>query len=370
MMGPALMRLSGVVFAVCVAPWAASQSVSGWSGGPLLLNQLLDGSGGSLLGSARIEPAGMEAADTLSTDPQTGLVLRQRYHAGPERQCLVIESTLSNPTGAPQHAGPVRLADWGFRVAGSDDAMRYHALTYRNEEWYGSTFWAGPDWTRVGKDWHHPGNGTPSVRRFTAPRDGRVAISGRVYKADTNNGGGDGVRLMIRHGARAVWQGEIDGADAAGLEPRLELDVLKGDAIRFVVHKRGAIAYDTTHWDPVVTYADGTRFQASEGFSTTEQGAGGWAYEMDVDSEAGQYAPRASAFGIDGGLREEPVTPGAVVAFSHAEAMPVVAVSDAVDGSGIALVLDDAGPWGVSCRVDDGLLYVSVTSGGDEPGVS
>ena len=66
----------------------------------------------------------------------------------------------------------------------------------------------------MGRDWHHPGTNTPSVRRFTVPRDGRVTITGRVYKADTNKGGGDGVRLSIRHGARTVWKAEIDGDDA------------------------------------------------------------------------------------------------------------------------------------------------------------
>ena len=35
---------------------------------------------------------------------------------------------------------------------------RYRDLKYRNDQWYGSTFFAGPDWTRVGKEWHHPGH--------------------------------------------------------------------------------------------------------------------------------------------------------------------------------------------------------------------
>jgi hypothetical protein len=61
---------------------------------------------------------------------------------------------------------------------------KYTPLVYRDAQWYGSTFWTGPDWTRVGKDWHHPGQNTPSVRRFTAPRDGRVTVTGRVFKPD------------------------------------------------------------------------------------------------------------------------------------------------------------------------------------------
>ena len=183
-----------------------------------------------------------------------------------------------------RHGGrPTRipLGAWTFRVAEPGDGTRYQTLSYRNDTWYGSTYWTGPDWTRVGLDWHHPGEDTPSVRRFTAPADGKVTIGGRVYKAHLD---GDGVRVLVRHNAQTVWQAEIEGKDDKGLEPNLTLDVRQGDAIRFIVHKRGQIFCDTTRWDPVVTYADGREFRASQGFSTEKQGAGGWSYEMEADS--------------------------------------------------------------------------------------
>ncbi len=150
-------------------------------------------------------------------------------------------------------------------------------LGYRNALWYGSTFWTGPNWTRVGKDWHHPGEDTPSVRRFDAPRDGQVTLRGRVFKLHLD---GDGIRASIWHGGREIWMAEIDGRDAQGVEPNLTLDVQRGDALRFVVHKRGGIACDTTGWDPIVTYADGESFQASAFFAARQQGAGGWYYEL------------------------------------------------------------------------------------------
>ena len=156
-------------------------------------------------------------------------------------------------------------------------------LHYCSESWYGSTFWSGPDWTRVGKDWQHPGEDTPSVRAFQAPRDGRVTVTGRVYKAHAD---GDGVRLAILHDKRLVWRAEIEGKDQQGVTPDLTLNVRRGETIRFVVHKRGTIACDTTHWDPVITYGDGQKFQASEGFSTTQQGNGGWCYQMDTTQQA------------------------------------------------------------------------------------
>ncbi|MCX6901053.1 MAG: hypothetical protein NT105_20455 [Verrucomicrobia bacterium] len=160
-------------------------------------------------------------------------------------------------------------------------------LTYRDAEWYGSTFWTGPNWTRVGKDWHHPGQNTPSVRRFTAPRNGRVKVTGRVFKLHL---AGDGIRATIRHNEREVWKVEIEGTDDKGVEPKLTLDVKKGDALRFVVHKRGGIACDTTGWDPIVTYADGQRFQASASFATKKQGEGNWFYETLGKGEVPQPA--------------------------------------------------------------------------------
>src|SRR5512137_625886 len=141
----------------------------------------------------------------------------------------------------------------------SHASTNYTPLVYREAEWYGSTFWTGPDWTRVGKDWHHPGQETPSVRRFTVPRDGRVTISGRVFKLHLS---GDGIRAMIRHNDSEIWKAEIEGKDDKGVVPKLTLDVKKGDALRFIVHKRGNYGCDTTGWDPIVTYADGERFQA------------------------------------------------------------------------------------------------------------
>ena len=91
------------------------------------------------------------------------------------------------PESCPMHrAGPEEIRDL---APGAGDAKNqdegYGELSPRDETWFGSTFWTGPDWTRVGKDWQHSGENTPSVRRWTAPRDGRVTITGRVYKADT-----------------------------------------------------------------------------------------------------------------------------------------------------------------------------------------
>jgi hypothetical protein len=160
-------------------------------------------------------------------------------------------------------------------------AVRYQPLRYSDAQWYGSTFWTGPDWTRVGRDWHHPGQNTPSVRRFECPRDGTVLVTGRVFKLHLS---GDGIRAVIRHNDREVWRVEIDGKDGKGALHAARLEVKKGDAIRFVVHKRGQIYCDTTGWDPVIAYAGGNPLPASAAFAAKQQGAGGWFYEQEGTS--------------------------------------------------------------------------------------
>ncbi|MCX7425119.1 MAG: hypothetical protein NTW96_05760, partial [Planctomycetia bacterium] len=274
------------------------------------------------------------------------------------------------PDSSPMHrAGPEEIRDLALGAGDTKNQDEgYGELSPRDETWFGSTFWTGPDWTRVGKDWQHSGENTPSVRRWTAPRDGRVTITGRVYKADINNGGGDGVRLAIRHGRHEAWKAEINGDDTKGVEPNLTLEVRRGDAVRFVVHKRGAIPFDTTHWDPAVAYADGERFQASEGFSTQKQGQGVWSYEMERVSMSVADAPRVHAFGLDFALQSRAVEPDRPITLTPLDTLPVVVIADGSDKRGTVLALGP-GPWRIQVAVAaDGRLQVRLDDGSDAAG--
>lgn len=204
--------------------------------------------------------------------------------------------------GSIAGVGLVLLAAWIqgtiAPAAGRADASKgagavpYSPLVWRDAEWYGSAFWTGPNWTRIGRDWHHPGESTPTALRFEAPRDGRLVVTGRVFKLHL---GGDGIRAMIRHNRSEVWRTEIDGTNGDGAAHELLLDVKKGDAIRFVIHKRGSIGCDTTGWDPNVGYAGEALVQASETFNSKAQGAGGWFYEMEGEPQPPAPAPVTAA---------------------------------------------------------------------------
>ena len=317
--------------------------------------------------TGRLQISSNETDGLVATDPITGLVVTRKHRRLPESGLLLIETMLSNETGEARRIEHAALADWTFRLRDPQD-KGYRKLTYRDDVWYGSTFWTGPDWTRVGKNWHHPGEKTPSVRRFTAPDDGRVTISGRVYKLHTD---GDGVRLSIRHGGRIVWQAEIDGRDAAGVEPNVELEVRRGDAIRFVVHKRVQIYCDTTHWDPLVTYADGRTFQASKSFSTTRQGLGGWSYEMEAEGQPELGLPRVCSFSPDFVLRDSAIHVGQAVTFGSRDALPIMLIADGVGESGVVLATSGSEPWQFQAKLDgDERLRVELTTGSERPALT
>ena len=359
-----------VSWTVPLAAWShASDAVPPWGDAPAgsLADGFLPGCGFSVVlasdgaeGSCgRWAPSTTGATENgrrIWTDAARGLQMERTVRCLSGSPFVRIDSTLINRGEEAVTIRSVCLADWSFRLADSADRLRYQPLVHRDDRWYGSTYWSGPDWTRVGKDWHHPGTNTPSVRRFVAPRDGRVTVTGRVFKLHRD---GDGVRVAILHQGRTVWEAEIEGGDGRGVEPRLRLDVRRGDALRFVVHKRGKIYCDTTGWDPVVTYEDGQRFQASRAFAAKRQGAEGWWYEMDVSGSADIALPQLHQLGRDMVLGHVPLASGRATQGRGTEGLPVWILSDGSDGGGLVLAAD--GPCRAICRLDaDAVLRLRV----------
>jgi len=273
---------------------------------------------------------------------------------------------LSNTCQEEIHINGAVLGRWVFETRSARNAGRYQPLKWRNDKWHGSTYYAGPDWTRVGRDWHHPGVNTPSVRCFTAPAGGRVTVSGRIFKADTNKGGGDGVTLMVRHNAQTVWTAKIAGNDAKGVEPKLSLKLAKGDTIRFIVHKYGRIFYDTTHWDTLITYASGKTHQASKEFVTSARVKSPWSYEMQLNAGGKMKIPRVHAFSGDLGLIDAAPTPGTPVTLSREKGqLPGFIITNGADTSGVAFAVSPKSHWQFDiARTKSGRLDVTLVMEG------
>ena len=224
----------------------------------------------------------------------------------------------------------------------------YKALEYSSQQWYESTFWTGPDWTRVGDRWHHPGDLTPSIRRFSVPRDGKVSITGRVFKLHLN---GDGVRAAVHHNDREIWSVEIEGKDAEGVDPKLSLQVRKGDSLRFIVGKRVAISCDTTGWDPIITYEDGTAFRASKSFGK-QQGAGHWFYEMESSAGTPRAEPQLVAVDSDFALHRLAIEK-LNESFSSDRWLPFFVLTDGHKESCLPLFVTSAGNWTLTTTFDE-----------------
>lgn len=180
--------------------------------------------------------------------------------------------------------------DWVLETASEEAAaaIQYEAMTYREgaEPWYESTFFGGDEhWVRVGRDWQHPGERASSIRAFTAPRSGEIAISGRASKAHID-AGTDGVDVAIRLNDETLLTEYIEGDDAKGILFYIRRQVEQGDVVRFVVSRHNNYACDTTRFDPKITYQDGAgeSFAASAGFDARDADEGKvWTYEYLLD---------------------------------------------------------------------------------------
>ena len=147
------------------------------------------------------------------------------------------------------------------------------------------------------------------------------------------------------------------------LVPGDPIEVRRGDSIRFVVHKRSRIDCDTTYWDPVITFADGQRFQASSAFSAKKQGEGGWFYEMEAGGSNHFGLPQISWFASDLTLHQQSPGVDQKVQFGHRDALPIVVLSDGADRSGIVLALPPDEPWQFTASFTaDGRLHLEVTA--------
>ena len=126
--------------------------------------------------------------------------------------------------------------DWVLETTSEEAAaaIRYEAMTYREgaEPWYESTFFGGDEhWVRVGRDWQHPGERASSIRAFTAPRSGEIAISGRASKAHID-AGTDGVDVAIRLNDETLLTEYIEGDDAKGILFYIRRRVEQGGVVR------------------------------------------------------------------------------------------------------------------------------------------
>jgi len=135
---------------------------------------------------------------------------------------------------------------------------------------YSGTAWQGgpkvPDpaagWSYLNAQGGHAGNDLrhATIRRWVAPRDGAVTVSGTVAH---RNKGGNGIRARLissRSGELAVWRLKQLEAEMkiAGIE------VKAGDTLDFVVDFNGEITDDEFAWAPVLEMTSSSAANAGQ----------------------------------------------------------------------------------------------------------
>ena len=190
----------------------------------------------------------------------------------------------------PEPPKPV-VSPWQYGFGEYDEEARrvknFEALPqFTGEAWQGGADW--PDaklgWVQLTAQGGHAGNDLQhaAVRRWIAPRNASVSISGTLQHEHKE---GDGIRGRIissRAGSLGSWTLHNDKA-----ETKIEsLEVKDGDAIDFVVDFNANLNSDDFKWSPVIKSKD--------------QPAG---------ASSGEYAAEWSAKKDFGGPPEQPPKP-------------------------------------------------------------
>ncbi|MCI5190326.1 MAG: sugar-binding protein, partial [Candidatus Electrothrix sp. AS4_5] len=121
-----------------------------------------------------------------------------------------------------------------------------------------------------------------TLRRWTAPYDGRISISGQVaLLEDTSEERAeyttaDGVRVAIQHNGSELWATVLEADNYSPVSPENvdSIQVNKGDRIYFRVQSRFDGAYDQVEWNPAISYQDVTAEPDANGLDPYQYQAG------------------------------------------------------------------------------------------------
>ncbi len=166
------------------------------------------------------------------------------------RQFLEAQAEPATPEPSP----------WSYGYGKFDETAKSVASFTPLPHWTGYAWQGGtnlPDarlgWVILNADGGHVGNDQnhAAIRRWRAPRDGIVSLSGElVHPSDK----GDGVRARVvssRIGLLGEWATQNGRTDT-----RLaRVEVKRGDLIDFIVDCRKSVEFDSFHWSPAIKIA-------------------------------------------------------------------------------------------------------------------
>jgi hypothetical protein len=155
------------------------------------------------------------------------------------------------------HPREAETSAWSYGWGGYDEATHkvdFHKLTFFNgHAWQGGAKVPDPTlgYVTLNADGGHAGNdhAHDTIRRWTAPSDGVISITGPVQRPSEQ---GDGIVARVVS-SRAGELFKSDVAPKGTVDVNLEkVEVKKGDTIDFMVDLGGNLNSDSFLWHPVI----------------------------------------------------------------------------------------------------------------------
>ncbi len=208
--------------------------------------------------------------------------IRRLYELAFQRWPTSEESTwgevfVHRPVGPPPE--PVASTTWSYGTGGFNPETgrvdHWRPLPHFTGEawqWEATLPAANGQWTMLNRRGGHPGSraSEAAIRRWTAPFDGRVAISGELdHPAES----GDGVRARVvssRLGSLQEWE-VFHRQQTIRLA---EVEVRKGDTLDFVVEPGENENSDSFNWAPTIQRLDEIPARAAADWKSARDFAG------------------------------------------------------------------------------------------------
>lgn len=172
----------------------------------------------------------------------------------------LAEKFVEEQAKVPPPEPPIQVWQYGY---GELDA-NFILVSFKPLPHYTGKAWQGSDklpddklgWVMLNKDGGHPGDGLKNtvIRRWTAPQDCTVAISGAIEHTTEK---GDGVRGMILSSRTGLLSlSPVYNSKREMSVPRVE--VKKSETIDFIVDANVSLDSDSFNWAPVIKTVSGS----------------------------------------------------------------------------------------------------------------
>jgi cytochrome c553 len=213
-----------------------------------------------------------EAPDFSSTSPEERqvqmLYLRVLSRKATPAEVAAAIGYVKAAGDAPAQAAAAPA--WRYGYGSYDPATRKVTFTAL-PHWSGTAWQGGPKlpdpkigWVHLTADGGHPSDKFAAIRRFTAPRDMTVALSGELAHVHT---GGNGIHGRIVS-ARQGQLGEFDAAPKTTVPcPVARIDLKAGETLDFILESKGNDNNDGFVWRTGLRTTDGVEFNAKKQFA-------------------------------------------------------------------------------------------------------